>query len=259
MVNSVWGKIDLKDGEERLFQFGSLSLTVRREGNELRTSRVLAGEERVVGDPRLLADPEGWKRWVFKEEVQSLSLSPKLAQKSFVVSPRDQFHLLRGVTVRVYMGLPLWVCLEGAGGGELTRLPSRFLPRTWFGSNAAGEICYWLRSRYFLSAPPKREGSATVIVPLKITNNSDKDLPVRKINLRMRHFSLFLEAGRYWTDEASIRFDDIDQGCEIQHSEKPPDEISGAKLVDSPDLKPSGSFIARSFFNIFGSASSEWM
>jgi hypothetical protein len=254
-MSGSWGRVAFSGSEELELRFGSLGLKVRREENELRTYRILAGEDRKVADPSLLSEPAGWKRWVFDERDPELSVDPRLPRRSIVVAPRDQFHLMSGASARVFVGIPLWIRLQGSGGRELTRLPTRSLTRTWFGTRETGEISYWLRSRFFLSPPPKQDGAATAVVPLSIRNDSGSDLAVEKIHLRMRHFSLYEGEGRFWTDEASIRFEGEEKGSEIRYAGEAPPEAKGATSVAAPDQKAGGSFFARSFFNLFQSGS----
>lgn len=252
MSREFWGEAELAEGEERSFQFGGLTLGVRREGNEFRTRRSLAGEERKIASPTLLEDDDGWKRWVFSSETSKLRLVPRISERSIVVAPRDQFHLMRGVETTVFIVLPLWVGLEDAVSGQaLSSLPTRSLARGWFGSRTAGEICFWHQSRFFHAPPPRQEGGASVICSLRIANDSTRDLPVAKICLRMRYFSLFQADGRYWTDEARIRFEGDEEGSEISYTGSPPPEAALAELIRGPHEKPGSVFSAKAFFNLF--------
>ncbi|OIO08494.1 MAG: hypothetical protein AUJ52_08095 [Elusimicrobia bacterium CG1_02_63_36] len=252
MTREAWGDTALEEGEEREFQFGSLALTVRREGREFRTRRTLAGEERAVASPSLLRGDDGWKRWVFAKASKTMRLSPRVDARSIVVAPRDQFHLMRGAEATVFVVLPLWVGIEDAASGQtMATLPTRSMGRGWFGSRTMGEVCFWHQSRFFHEPPPRQEGGASVICTIHIANDSKGDLPVEKVCLRMRHFSLFWADGRYWTDEARLRFEGKDEGSEISYTGHPPPEAPLAELVRGPHERPGSVFSAKAFFNLF--------
>lgn len=239
MTMHPWGSHDVPDGGELDVEIGPLSLFLRRAQGELR-----ARVERH-GEPE---DDGRWTRWA--ADLERVSLTPTFADRALVVEPEDPFWLVQGSEARIYVRVPVWVRVEGHErdrAHSLLHLPSAVASDTWWGTLEEGELCYWLptRARRVLDAGEVQPH--LVICPLQLVNQSEGDLHVEKIALRVAYLSLYAHGGGLWSDETRVVYIGDAEGSRLEMAGTPPPEAPSASLVTPPTRRMARGFRARTF------------
>lgn len=254
-LSAPWGSHELSPDQDLSLAVGPLRLRVRTSEDEIRM--IHRSGDWARPDPS--REPEGldepsqgadWIRWPVSRPAQRLDLVPLFADRPLVVAPESSFRLLPGASARIYVRVPLWVAVE-VGDGEgprLAELPTVVLSETWWGSFTEGELCYWLPTSARRRVTPDAFSVHQVVCPLALVNRADEDLSVEKIALRVEHLSVFVDDGRFWSDETRVRYRGEERGSEIDVGGRPPQEAPEAVRVSQPrDPPPSRAIHARTF------------
>lgn len=235
-----WGTHRIPPDETLTIRVGPLVLWARAPEGEMWLAHRSGDWTRSAKEPARepSSEHEDWVRWPVPEGTDRISLSPIFPPRSVVAEPELSFRLLPRAGARVFVRVPLWVRVEIAGPRHLTEIPSVVLSDTWWGSFTDGELCYWLATTARRRVPADVFAPHLAVCPLQLSNDSDEELQVEKIALRVAHLSVFDREGRFWADETRVRYRGADEGSHIQSSGKPPAEESEATLVAPPRTKP---------------------
>ncbi|HUF74780.1 MAG TPA: DUF432 domain-containing protein [Longimicrobiales bacterium] len=224
-----WGTLELRDGDTRSLDLGTLRLVVRRRAEEVwvQTQR----------SPHLSDPDEGdWHRWSAAPDTK-VAVRAAMPDRLLVVSHEHSYHLPPKREAKVYVRIPLFVqvALEARGSEQvLIDLPSVVLSHTWWGSFAEGELGYWLTTKARAALTDDLFLPHFGVCPLHLENESGGALPVQRFALQVAHLSLFCDGRKTWTDEVRVRYEGSMEGSEIRFGEEPPEEADGAELLAGP-------------------------
>lgn len=245
----IWDDLTFPENDFAVWQAGSLTCWYRRQGRQIflaHSHDADAFQSPVLDES---ANHTTVERWSLDREVSGLSVSPVFPERAFVIKPEMTFRVMKGVQTRIFIRVPIWTRLE-TGKQLLLELPLLILSTTWSGTFMEGELCYSIRSGIRSSVTPDPERPHMAICPLHISNRSDADLMIEKINLHVANLSLFIHEGQLWSDETRIEYKGENDVSQIKVSGKPPAEAEGAQLVAKPRNPSKKRLSARTFTSL---------
>jgi hypothetical protein len=218
------------DAPERV-NVGPLTLWLRSEHNEIWVAHHHQSEK--GGPPDEQPDDAEWSRWALVNRPHRLRLRPVFPDRPLVVKPEHPFTLLRRAEARLYVRIPVWVCLEVVEEGRrkttvLTEIPTEPLSDTWWGDFLDGELAYWLSTKGRRAVTPDLFHPHLVMATLQLSNLSEDDLAVEKLALRVEHLSIYLKDDQLWAEEVRVHYHGEEEGSEIHMDDEPPVEAEGA-------------------------------
>jgi len=242
-IKLTWGSLSVPQSEITTLMIGPVKLVFRRFSNEIWIATDRSQMEHTD------TDELEWSRWAVKKEDFNIELLPLMPDKQVVVRPEYPFNLSSGAKVRIFTRIPVWIGVytNESKRHKLVEIPSILLNKTWFGDFVDGVLCYWITTTARRFVTDDIYQSHTAISTLNIKNESDEDLRIDKLSLRVDRLSLFERKGQLWTDEMDIKYRGGDQHSEIIMTGKPPLEYKDAKLITSPRDPQRKSFVERTF------------
>jgi hypothetical protein len=239
--NSLWEPFPLPENTLVSRTVGPLGLWFQRKDGECWVAVSRDG----AGTP-----PDEWTRWALRRGDHSLRMSPLLPDRSVVVKPEYDIRLLKNTHVRTYTRVPIWVALDviGESSVRLTEIPTQILSNTWFGGFTDGETCYGL------ATTARREMPADLIEPhqavciMDIRNQSETDLKVDRVCLRVERLSLFTKDGHLWADDTDITFEGEEASVQIRTDGLAPVEVADAVKLVEPRQPQKRGLAERAFF-----------
>ncbi|MBN1517951.1 DUF432 domain-containing protein [Candidatus Sumerlaeota bacterium] len=238
-----WSDIALDDNVTQSWQCGDLRLECRRDGDDFwlrhwyehdpldNSGKSLPpGSNAVVGK-----DDAEWKRWR-TNAFKALRFSPHFPDRPVVVKPEHAFILPAGAQSQVYVRCPVWICLAAVSPGEkkIVEIATVILSDTWFGDFFHGELCFWISSSARTECEINPNKTHLAICPVKIINETDAELTVEKICLRVRGLSLYQMENQLWSDETTVRLQSSDGSSQITAAGKPPAAAPKAIKICGP-------------------------
>ena len=189
----------------------------------------------------------------FTKSQGAISLQPALADRPVISRPEHPMHVPAGETMTLYVSTPLWMRVMLPDDRMLTELPSHRMSDTWFGtSTIEGELCYATRTsgRSRLESLPVRLHRA--VTPLKVKNSANDPLLLERVQLPVRHLSLYRDASdRLWTDPVRMNRAEGAEGADIQIRTGAPQEAQkSTRIQTARDESKRGLFT--STFGAFG-------
>lgn len=245
--NSLWEPIPLPENSLVARHIGPLTIWFQRKDGECWVTHVRNTSAKPPTKPGKDAE---WVRWALRRGDHSIKLTPLLPDKSVVVKPEYDIHLLKKAHVRTYTRVPIWVGLDiiGESPARLTELPTQILSNTWFGSFTNGELCY------FVATSARREMPLDLIQPhhavciMDIRNHSESDLSVDKICLRVERLSMFGKDGYLWADDTEIIFEGVEGAVQIRNDGNAPLEVTDAVKLAEPRQPNKRGLAERAFY-----------
>lgn len=203
-----WGPQTFEPGQGRHWNMAGMDLTVIRQVREWqfqvhRTGLQDEDNHAWRRDEQLPEVPVGeLRRFVFRTTGDTLTLLPRLADRSVVIRPVMPLFVPPGQEVTFYVSTPIWIaCHVKDQADPLLDIPVVRPTDTWFGRDTVrGEICYTTRvnGRLELGQLPPRPFRA--VTPVQISNMSNALMPVDRINLPVPFLPVYgAESGRLWT------------------------------------------------------------
>jgi hypothetical protein len=189
----------------------------------------------------------------FSQTQGAIGLEPALADRPVVSRPENPMHVPAGETMTLYVSTPLWMRVVLPGDRLLTEVPSHRMSDTWFGtSTVEGELCYATRTsgRSRLESLPVRLHRA--VTPLKVKNSANDSLLLERVQLPVRHLSLYRDASdALWTDPVRMNRAEGAEGADVQIRTGAPQEAEKSKRIQTArDESKRGLFT--STFGAFG-------
>ena len=239
----LWGPKSIQSLVFQQQRIGPLTLVFKRTSNELWIASDRS-QKGVIDFEEL-----DWSRWALKKEDTPIELFPLMPDLQVIVRPENTFMLSPGAQVRIFTRIPVWVGIYSNDGkkNKLAEIPTMILSKTWFGDFEDGVLSYWV------STTARREVNKDVYQPhvaistLNIKNESETDLKIEKLSIRVDKLSLLEKDGQLWTDEMDIRYKGEEQHSEISIKGKLPVELKDAKLISQPRDPIKKSFVERTF------------
>lgn len=238
----LWGEVPLPVGESVRRRFGSLSIELRREPEEV----WIRGAHEGARPPQ----EEDWERWSIAPDDR-LEVRPALADRPIVVAPERSFFLPPRGKARIYVRVPLFVQVTRIDGrGDATRLeelPSIVLSDTWWGTFTEGELAYSIHTRARRVVTPDIFEPHLAVCPLELANASGHALPVERFAVRVAALTLFRRGDAVWTDEVLVRYEGAQEGSEIHYTGKVPRDAGTVTHIAEPREPAPRGLHARTF------------
>lgn len=245
-----WGEFEIRGHEIYFWKIGHVSLWARRQGNEIFVAHKYEnGNMRGSVSKKPPADIS-WIRWTFSKEVSALKIRPVFPDRPIVVKPESSFNLAKRTGTQIYVRVPLWIRVQTTKVDKETmilEIPSVILSNTWFGDFFEGDLCYWISSGARTQIEPDAKRPNMVISPVHLYNQSDEDLFVEKLALRVANSSVFSDGQQLWADQIRINYKGKDAISEVKFSGKPPKQAPGAGLISSPRNIEKKSLLIKTF------------
>lgn len=257
-----WGDSVVPHGTCARWRIGPLRLWAQRLPGEWRIAREASDEStsatiergvRAKVDDLLGHDSLG--RFAMGGEDESLTLTPRLADRPVVSTPRRPFYIPSGEEVTVHIGTPLWIELRaGERQTWLDEFPIHQPSDTWFGPNTrTGELCYASRTfcRLQLGELQRRPQRATTAV--LIQNHTDSPLYLDRFKLPVPFLSLYCDDGtsNLWTNDVVLERVEGEELDPLRVSEVPPASLANATRISEPRRKHGGNLMVRAFGALF--------
>jgi hypothetical protein len=239
--NSLWEPFPLPENTLVSRKIGPLTIWFQRKAGEC-----------WVASSREAADtpPDEWTRWALRRGDHSMRLTPLLPDKSVVVKPEYDIRLLKNAHVRTYTRVPIWVAVDviGETSARLTEIPTQVLSNTWFGSFTEGELCYWVATQARREMPLDLIQPHHAVCIMDIRNQSETDLNVDKICLRVERLSMFGKDGFLWADDTEITYEGEEGAVQIRNDGNAPLEVADAVKLAEPRQPQKRGLAERAFF-----------
>ena len=253
-----WGEQSFALGQTRSWQLGSLWLSLTRDLYEWRLEYHQPKRLSEYGlawrslDPEeALPQPIKLERYLFAETQDTLTLLPRLADRSMVVKPINPIFIPAGQQGQLYVSTPLWLtALPARQADPLFDIPIIRPNDTWFGPDTLkGEICYAtpVFGRTQLAHLPV--SGLWAVTPIHFRNRSSRQLQLDRMNLPVDALPLFqsLENGQLWTSEIEVVQESDSRPPKVRILQHTPEPAGRVRFINPPRNSDGG------FFRMFDS------
>ncbi len=175
---------------------GDLELTVSRLSREWRISYkwVKQGNEGQFSGRFIdrYCETEGIsERLALESMTASISLKPKLADRSVIVRPYAPLTIPGQNMIQLYISTPLWLHLEFSAFAGI-ELPVQQLSETWMGSLAGdGELCYGSHTHARLERAQLLRLPFRALTPATIRNKGTENFTLERLSIPTTYLSLY--------------------------------------------------------------------
>jgi hypothetical protein len=193
-------------------------------------------------------------RYICSDDINTLQIRPKLANKSIVAKPYIPVFLPSKQTVTIYISTPLSLALFlDKQKIPFLEIPTIKLSDTWFGPKPhIGELCYSSRfsGRISLSELPKR--ASRIITPVKVTNNGADNLKLEKISIPCDYLAVYLsQKNELWTPTLSILRETDQNKTQVTIDKILHPALEGAKRIGEPKIGDQTRLLAKTLDMLF--------
>jgi len=249
-----WGTFTLEPGQVCRWDIDRLQLWIRRAEREWQIARVLSEEDAprhgaAQLDVAMPESPDALERHVFSKTRGPLRLSPVVADRPVVTSPRMPVYLAQGEKTTLYVGSPLWVRVEAeTPAQEILDAPIRRLSDTWFGpTTREGEICYAARTQAILDPANLPSLAAVAITPVAIENRGSETLRVERLKLPVPFLSVHAAPdGQLWTPTVTMVSQKERGMASFDVGQAPPHRLSTRRVTAARE-QPEDGLLIRAF------------
>ena len=252
-TKSIWGEHEIPLNKSKNWSIGDIHLWCKRTKDEIQIAYSKTSADNSTATEQIeLPENVSWSRWALKKEYPSVKFTPLFPDRPVVVKPESPFKLNKGVQARVYIRVPIWIKITQTTREtiELFEIPTVVLSNTWFGSFAEGELCYWISSGVRREIEPDPTRPYLAICPIQLMNQSESDLIVEKICLRVSNLSLFFDKKQLWADDTKVTYKGEQATSQIEFTGKPPAEAGIVELISSPRNPIKKSLVAQTFASL---------
>lgn len=273
-----WGAYPLDDEGAARWRLGPLAVYAHRRRHEWRVAFEGAGDwlDRTLEvarscSPADIPDVPDAIRFGFLRAPAAIHLAPVLADRSVVLRPERTLLLPPGDGVDVFVSTPLWLRVSfpaaesprkapsgpGPGAGERERVahevPIHRPSDTWFGpTTMEGELCYASRTHAYLSLEEVQRYPHRARTIVHVKNRADDVLRVDRLNVPVRHLSLFAADDRsLWTERVTLTRDEDGGLAAMRIGSGAPPEALGAVRVAEPRDRSETNVVVRAFEAFF--------
>lgn len=191
-------------------------------------------------------EPDELERHVFSRTQGPLRLSPVVADRPIVTSPRMPMYVAPGEKATLYVGSPLWVRVEvESPAREILDVPIRRPSDTWFGpSTREGEICYATRTLAILDAANLPSLAGRAITPVAIENQGSETLRVERLKLPVPFLSVHATVdGQLWTPTVTMVSQQESGMASFDVGQAPPQRLGARRVTKAREKHESGLLI----------------
>lgn len=250
-----WGSFQVGEGETLSWRLGGAHVVAQNLGSEWQIAwgelEVEADEPwQMTRDEPFPSAPAHLERYAFRQPSGALRVTPALADRSVVSTPRVPIFVLPEEEVTLYVGSPVWLRVEVQEPWRLIRdQPIRRPSDTWSGSTPLeGELCYASRTRATLDADRLPEYFPWPISPVRVCNRSQTVLELEKLNLPAPYLSIFsAPRGRLWTQGVSMIREEDGEMARLQIDAAPPEAAGSVELLQEPRVLGEKNLLIRGF------------
>lgn len=247
----IWGDHELENGLLYGTAIGDLRFWIRKTESEL---KIAYDHSHSGRDQQIPPDSIGWACYEYANKKAKIDFTPIFPDRSVSIKSESNFWLLQNARVKIYVDFPIWIRigLKTKTVQRLLDLPSKILSKTWLGDFYDGELCYWW------SAVTKRNYDDDIVhpnfvrCPIQLMNQSDEDLLVQRLYLRVGNMKMYIADDELWSDEITIQYNGEKEGSQIKQSGNPPKEKPEARLIFAGADATRKSFVAKTFATIKG-------
>lgn len=253
-----WGSYSLEEGQAGLWCIDRLRLWILRDEREWQVARSVVEEaddgwnvELGVSMPE---DADEFERHVFTNTHGGLNISPVVADRPVVASPRLPLFVAPGEKTTLYVGSPLWVRVEVESPAQaILDAPIRRPSDTWFGpSTREGELCYATRTSAILDLANLPSLAGRAITPVAIENHSADTLRVDRIKLPVPYLSVHAApGGQLWTPTVTMVGQAESGMASFDVGRRPPTGVSARQVTPAREQSEPGLLIRA--FSLFRS------
>lgn len=243
---TIWGGVELSEGETRHWQVRRRLLWLRREKNRWLYATDLNGRrtvEALVSGARK-PDELPWNS-IVGLRPETTRLMPALPDQPVLLKSSDPVQILPGGRLRLLLAVPLWIQLSG--GVSVFDLETDPLSRTWFGDTLTGEAAYALEIQDWMVRREMQTGGGHIQVPLQIANDSQELLSFQRLLVRVVHLSVYGAGELLFTNDVGVTFRSVNQYSQISFSSSSSLDPGGSVLLQDPRQRVSENLIRRSF------------
>lgn len=248
-----WGPLSFMVGQSRAWRLGSLYVRISRNINEwqLEYHRPRHQNENmqdweILDIDTAFSEPTVLERYMFAHTGDSLSLYPRLADRSVIVKPINPIFIPAGQQGTLFVSTPLW--MAGFVGGQREPLFDIAINRpkdSWFGPDTIkGELCYAtpVEGRTDLKQLVPRAFRA--VTPVHFHNTSSTLLQLDRMNLPVQALPLFhcSDSGRIWTSQIRVVQDTPNRPPRIRIENRTPPQAGQVAFIQPPRIGEGGLF-----------------
>lgn len=195
------------------------------------------------------------KRFAARDELTSVELAPRTADRPVVSRPDAPFLVPAGEAVVLYVSTPLWVSIHsGPSDQALIDFPILRPSDIWFGPPTAhGELCYAGRTYCRLrldEVPPLPHRALTAV---RIRNRAKDALALERLKLPVESLGLFVDdEERIWTHDVNLERDADGDFAAVRIDDQPPSHARRTTLIATARTPPTPNVVSRVFGSLFG-------
>ncbi len=233
----IWGEFDISGHQTYYWKIGEVRLWVKHDGKEILIAHKFENEKMQDSVGKKPPSDISWIRWTFPKEVTTIKILPSFPDRPVVVKPESSFNLAKRTGAQIYVRVPLWISVHASKIEKETKIletPSVILSNTWFGDFFEGDLCYWISSGARTQIEPDIKKPYMAISPVHLLNQSDDELFVEKLALRVTNSTVYSDGQQLWSDQIRINYKGKDAISEVKFSGKPPKQVAGAALISPP-------------------------
>jgi hypothetical protein len=200
-----------------------------------------------------LLDRENVERFAFDTTGISLVLSPCLADRPVITSPKKPLYILPHTEATIFASSPLW--LKAHVGSDV--LFDRAVDRpsdTWFGpTTTRGEFCYATKAFCRLRLEDIQTPLHRAVTSITVNNRASSPIHVNRMKLPAPNLALYAQAdGRLWTEDVTFNRTDEDEGfASLQVAHRSPRHAASPIRVSDPREGVTDDMVTRAFSSIF--------
>lgn len=256
-----WGKIQIEQGKNRVWDFGSLLLSIGREEKEwqvrlkhhdISPEQEYADVSMWCGESELTKD-DNFKRYVFSNADTAITIVPVLPDRNLVVRPIHTVTLMPSQRVTFYVSASLWLRIETSDEQQLLQeMAIRELSDTWFGpSPRMGELCYASKTKAVVNQTTLTRRPHRAIIPIRIKNQNIEPLIIERINLPIPHLNLYCDLnGQFWSNPISLTKEKGKNNIKMHIHDKAP-EYNKSTLISKARKPADSGLILKAYDMLF--------
>jgi len=220
---SIWGKYELKNGENFQFEGGRTLVFVRRLTNGWMISGKTQNEisNQLAFEACEPFQPTGDEAIFQTGRSEVLHVQPALPLKPVVLRNNKTINVSPKQSIKLYLAIPLNVQFYYSQADEehlMHEVSLDILSDTWFGESDNGEPAFSIGQRVSLSPEDLELKKHEAFCPVKINNNSNHLLELQRLIIRVENLSLYQTHNQFITSRLSIDFKGPDQISNLDFS-----------------------------------------
>ncbi|TYB31428.1 MAG: hypothetical protein FXF47_03690 [Candidatus Mcinerneyibacterium aminivorans] len=207
---NLWDKYNLKNNKYYFFKIGYLNLWIHKKDEEWFIGYKYDTEHHY----NFLKDvkkPENieWNQYLVSNTESNIEIKPSLPDKPLLINSKYDLYILPKSENIYFTDIPAFITINLVSTNEsieLLSIPTKILSKTWVGnpSSENGVVSYSLTSKLYKTYEESRNNPVSIVVPLKIQNNSLTPFNFTALNIENRFLSIFQKENTFLTETISF-------------------------------------------------------